>query len=303
MSAKHSKWVRLMRSVVMSALLLVAAGVQAADSAERKLMVQWVNLQPGDGLIVDAVVLFFHDGSFDLYEAGSAASPLLTKLATRQYAGLTPPAAGVKVVTLLNPHEGPQGDAGFLTPSSLIEVALNPQQHRFATAYIAVRPSNDAFLANDDAYRIQLFDLSGNSQLPVVLDFAGNEVMDAGVCVNNELDLQFLDVKESTAQRCESESGLVVRRHPGFNGSARNPTGTPKRILGGTSVDMGAPPVSATMMERMPTSHGAVRRLVVSFFLPRTRPSRSRAATTTRRARAKASISRPTVVRVKIEMT
>ena len=235
---KHGSLSWVLRAIL--ACLFFGYGISAvsAEYSERNLVIHWVNLQPDDGLIVDAVVLFFHDGSFDLYEAGSAASPLLSGLAKRQFAGLESLLPGVKVQVMAAPHEpSPLGGAwGEL--SSAVTASLNPAQHRYATAYIALRPSNDAFLGNEDSYRIRLFDLAGNPELPVVVEFGGSEVMDAGICANNEANLQFLDVREMTAQPCQAENG-VVRRHPGFNGSARNPDALPVRILGGTSVDMG----------------------------------------------------------------
>ena len=222
------------------ACILFACGIAAAsaENSERNLTIHWVNLQPDDGLVVDAVVLFFHDGSFDLYDTGSAPSPLLTRLAKRQFAGLETLIPGVKVEVMAAPHEpSPLGGAwGDL--SSVVTASLDPARHRYATAYIALRPSNDAFLGNEDGYRIRLFDAAGNPELPVVVEFGGSEVMDAGICANNEASLQFLDVTEMTAQPCQAENG-VVRRHAGFNGSVRNPDAMPVRILDGTSVDMG----------------------------------------------------------------
>lgn len=213
----------------------LAAAQQASD---HQLVVHWVNLQPEDGLIVDAVVVIFHDGSFDLYDSGRAASPLLEKLVKRQFDSLQSLAPEMRVMLLHGPHEPSPIGGGFANYSSIAHVSLDAQQHRYATAYIALRPSNDAFLGNEDGYRIELFDLAGNAEMPLVIDFNGSEVMDAGVCFNDEARLHFLDVTSMAAQTCRAEGG-VVRRHPGFNGSVGNPGATPKRILGGTSVDMG----------------------------------------------------------------
>lgn len=222
------------------ACILFACGISvaSAENPERNLTVHWVNLQPDDGLIVDAVVLFFHDGSFDLYDTGSAPSSLLTRLAKHQFDGLESLIPGVKIAVMTAPHEPSPFGGTWGELSSAVTASLNPTQHRYATAYIALRPSNDAFLGNEDGYRIRLFDLGGNPELPVVVEFGGSEVMDAGICANNEASLQFLDVTDMTAQPCQAENG-VVRRHAGFNGSVRNPDATPVRILGGTSVDMG----------------------------------------------------------------
>lgn len=213
--------------------------VAATSSAQRHLVVHWVNLQPEDGLIVDAVVLFFHDGSFNLYQTGSAPSPLLQKLVKRQFDDLQSLAPETKVSVMKAPHEpDPLGGVwgGLSTVSPIPD--FDSGRYRYATAYIAVRPSNDAFIANEDSYRIRLFDVDGSSELPAVIEFGGADVMDAGLCVNNEESLRLLDVREASEQPCRAENG-VVRRHPGFNGSVRNPIAKPVRILGGTSTDQG----------------------------------------------------------------
>lgn len=233
---KRTYWL-LRAQVLLAALLFAGSAVTAfADEEELKIGIHWVNLQPDDGLIVDAVALFFHDGSFDLYQEGQPASPLLQKLAKREFNGVQALVPDVKFAAFTGPHER-SPSWNFRVMSTAFWLPLSPTRHRYATAYIALRPSNDAFLGHADSYRIRLFDLAGKSEAPVVVDFGTSDVMDAGLCVNDEAKLHFLDVREMSDQTCVAENG-VVRRHPGFNGSVRNPSGTPKRILGGTSIDM-----------------------------------------------------------------
>lgn len=198
----------------------------------------WVNLQPDNGLIVDDVVLFSHDGSFNLYENGKPATPLLQKLAKREFNNLQPSKPGVDVWKLRNPHEPNPFGGVWWGWTTVNWGTFNSNKHRYVSVYITLRPSNDAFVAYAESDRIQLFDIDGKSAAPVIAEFGTNDVMDAGLCVNDEARLQFLDVKELADQTCVAENG-VVRRHPGFNGSSKNPRAIPKRILGGTSVDMG----------------------------------------------------------------
>lgn len=203
--------------------------------------VDWVDLQPANSTMVDQVVLFFHDAGFDLYDDGKPASALLQRLITREFSSADELAAlvpGTVVRVMDTAHEPAPGGPFDAGPNTRILAELDSSRHRYATAFIALRPSNDAFIGNENPYRLELFDLAGKAQLPLTIDFFGSEVLDAGICKNSESSLYFLDTADVREQSCQAENG-VVRVHPGYNGSVRNPSATPKRILGATSVDMG----------------------------------------------------------------
>ncbi len=224
-------------------LMCQSPGTMAATSPHQaEVEATWFNLRPAESSIVDYVVLFYHDGSFDLYNNREPASPILQRLVNRvpsTVAELEALVPGSVVAVFRAPHEPIPDDLWRFDLISTREVViLDPQRHRHVSAFIALRPGNDAFLANENPYRIELFDLSGSTQLPLSIDFFGSEVLDAGLCENNESFLYLLDTAIPGDQACQPENG-VVRTHPGYNGSIRNPLGVPKRILGATSADMG----------------------------------------------------------------
>ncbi len=113
-------------------------------------------------------------------------------------------------------------------------VTVNPAQHRFVSYFSLLHPANDAMVANEDPYQIEVFDSQGRFRGPLLVNVHGNRVVDLGLCGNNESQLANLDVANFSAQACTPENG-TVRLHPGLNGSHRNPDGQPQRVLGGST--------------------------------------------------------------------
>jgi hypothetical protein len=122
---------------------------------------------------------------------------------------------------------------GGLNLPRVVEVVLDPARHRYMTVFSRIVPSDDAFIANEDPFRYEIFDAEGRFTGPLYADFFGGDILDAGVCQNNETDLIGLDTAFVSEHVCTPETG-VVQQHPGFNGSLRNPDGQPQRILGAT---------------------------------------------------------------------
>jgi len=171
----------------------------------------------------------FHDGSFDLYDRGVAASAGLEALAedgnnSVAAAELVTADADAQSINVV-------GDRGPIaageTASATIDV--DGLSNGFINVGSMILPSNDAFVANGVALR--LFDSSGRFQGAQTLVFEGSDVLDAGTEVNTEMDAAFIN---QTAPNTGVTEGGVVTAHPGFNGSLGNPGGD-QIILGGTN--------------------------------------------------------------------
>lgn len=173
----------------------------------------------------------FHDGSFDLFNSGEAASAGLEALAEDgNSAGL-----GLELLAADADATGAviTGAAGPIstqeTTSSIVTVdgASNGQVSFGAM----VLPSNDAFVGTGNA--VKLFSDSGHFLGEQTVTFSGANVYDAGTEVNTELDAAFIN--QAAPNTGVDENG-VVRLHEGFNGSAGNPVGEGDQIiLGGTN--------------------------------------------------------------------
>ena len=205
--------------------------------ATESVAVTVANLQPASGLFLTPPWVGFHDGSFDLYDIDAPASAGLESLAedgdTAALSGEFAAAVSDGIDATVTDPEGFVG-APLFDPgaSETVTFDLDPDVHRYMSYASMVIPSNDAFIANGNPMAVQLFDESGTFLGPVSFDVAGNDVRDAGTEENTESDAAFLN--QSAPNTGTDENG-TVQVHPGLNGSAGNPDGTPVNILGATN--------------------------------------------------------------------
>lgn len=208
--SKRSKLTTL--AVGSAAALLLSAG--AANAA--RVVVTIENLAPAQGNFTTPFWVGFHDGGFDLFDAGMVASAELESIAED---GVIDPlsnsflASGAGTVdgVLFGPG-GPiaPGDTATMT----FELDPNDPGSRYFSFAAMILPSNDAFLANDDPLAYQVFDANGNF---VGVDFflLGTNVWDAGTEVNDELPENTAFFGQQAPNTGVDENG-VVTLHPGF---------------------------------------------------------------------------------------
>lgn len=163
-----------------------------------------------------------HDGSFDLYNRGEAASAGLEALAEDgNFAPINAEVAAVDTDAVTGAVLGAGGPiATGETASTTVEV--DGAEAAYISLGAMLLPSNDAFVGTANA--IRLFDEDGNFLGAQDITFDGSSVRDAGTEVNTEEDAAFLN--QTGPDTGEDENG-VVHDHPGFleNGN----------ILGGTN--------------------------------------------------------------------
>ncbi|MEM8730413.1 MAG: spondin domain-containing protein [Pseudomonadota bacterium] len=196
-----------------------------------ELRVTVVNTSEIGGTFLTPVYFGFHDGSFDLFNEGEAASAGLEAIA--EDGNIPPLAAERQAADADSQGLVVVGEAGPVatqeTTSGRIDVdALSNGSVSYAAMIL---PSNDAFIGSDEA--IQLFSANGRFLGAQTITLEGDDVYDAGTEVNTEVDAAFLD--QMAANTGVDENG-VVTKHPGFNGSEGNPVGEgDQNIIGGTN--------------------------------------------------------------------
>lgn len=189
------------------------------------------NTSDTGGTFLTPVYFGFHDGGFDLFDVGAAASPGLESLAED----------GAFAIVAAERAAASPGSQGLVVTGENGFIATQEQTSAFITVDSAVNtqvsfgamilPSNDAFIGTDEA--LTLFDDAGNFLGAQTVVFDGTDVYDAGTEVNTELDAAFIN---QTAPDTGVDENGVIRQHPGFNGSFGNPVGEGDQIiLGGTN--------------------------------------------------------------------
>ncbi len=208
----------LVPAILATALLFPVAKTHASTLM---IEVTFENLAPDNGIFFTPVWVGFHDGTFDTYDGGAAASVPLGGVEIERIAedGNTMPlsetfnsTAGTGVDATLDAI-GPIGPGESVSFVFTLDTT-DPNNQYFSYASMII-PSNDAFIANGNPLAHQVFDDAGNF---LGLDFfvLGSETNDAGTEVNDEIPENTAFFGQTVADTGVDENGIVVTPHPGF---------------------------------------------------------------------------------------
>jgi hypothetical protein len=217
------------------------------------------------GTAPTGLLLFFHDGSFDTYDMGSPADDALRGWIEGEGAGaLVEKLHAADPDAFVDTTSAPTAWGAEYAGDNLElrnqlgddDPEPDPARHRYLSFLNRIHPSDDAFVGNDDPMRYEIFDANGRFTGPLVIDVYGADVLDAGTRRNDETGLVFLDLPvpqspEEPSQSSGTPTSEPVGRHPGFNGSWRNPDGAPKRILGADFILEHAPGGAGSPVEQL----------------------------------------------------
>ena len=209
-SNRPGKSLRLGAAAVATALGLGTAFIAPASAQEVDLVdftITIENLAPEDGTLQTPFWLGVHDGSFDLFDVGSAASPGLERLAEDGNAMVlaeefTANGSGGQSVVTSPVGVFHSGESASVTWT----LNANDPGFRYLSYASMVIPSNDAFIGSGDA--IALFDDDGNfiAQDMVV---TGASVYDAGTEVNDEVPGNTAALAQAAPNTGTTEGGVV----------------------------------------------------------------------------------------------
>jgi len=184
--SKLSKW---LAAPLTAAALVAGAGAASAVS----LKISITNNSGMGGLTLTPLYTAFHDGTFDTFDTGAAASAGIEALAEdgnfmpiRDARMMSHPSSQGAVIT------APQGFAGapLIEPGETGSVTVNVDSaNRFFSYLSMILPSNDQFIGNGDAMAHQIFDAAGNFLGNQTINVSGLNAYDAGTEVNNGLAL------------------------------------------------------------------------------------------------------------------
>jgi hypothetical protein len=178
------------------------------------------NQAPLFGTFQTPVWLGIHDGSFDIYDSGVAASAALESLAEDGSAALLgtdfDAAAGTSTADLVLGTFGPAD--GPIAPnevqSTVIRLDPSAAESRFLSWASMVIPSNDAFIANGDPMAHRIFSDTGVFEASTIT-VAGADVLDAGTEVNDEAPANTAFFGQA-APNTGTDENSVVGNHVGF---------------------------------------------------------------------------------------
>ncbi len=174
------------------------------------LSITVTNNQADGGFAVTPLYTAFHDGSFDAFTVGEAASLGVETIAETGSAAtvaaerlaIDPDSFGTVIAS---PSGPPPIEAG---ESVTTEVTLDPNSSLFFTFLSMLLPSNDTFIGNDDPLAFQLFDAAGAFLGDRVIEVTGLDIYDAGTEVNGLLGSAFVAGQDITLGA--DEGGVVT---------------------------------------------------------------------------------------------
>lgn len=190
----HLKSSSLKRVAVRGLVSIACLTCVSAQAITVKVTVE--NVGAAGGLWFTPVFFGFHDGSFDTFDAGSAASASIENIAEEgNPSGLVSDISGVagaKSHVLTQDASGmPPGVLFAPGESNSFTIDLDAGLNRYLSFASMLLPSNDAFFGNDAADAYELFDMGGNFTGGLDINLFGSNIWDAGTEDNNFLGQPF----------------------------------------------------------------------------------------------------------------
>jgi len=194
----------LKRSIARGLLSCAVVGGVFVLGAEQRasaqiLRVEIENLGASTDVFLTPLWVGLHDGSFDLFSTGTAASLGLEELAeTGSPATLMSEfAAPGRLQSVAadpagfgsTPPQPPVIDPGNTASTDI--TFINPANYRYFSFASMIIPSNDAFIGNGDPTAYELFDAMGNFNGPVTIDITAANIYDSGTELNDGLGAAF----------------------------------------------------------------------------------------------------------------
>ncbi len=191
---------------------LLALVVLPVTATAENVTVEITNNQPSGGFTFSPPWVAFHDGTFDAFDSGSAASPGIEAVAELANASVLSgefASSGASGVDGMVPS--PDAPPPFIpgeSGSMMFDVGDASVNRFFSFASMLV-PSNDFFLGNDNPLGYEVFDGGGNFLGPLTIEVYSDDVWDAGTEVNDIMNGPAFIVGQDATMGM-SEDGVVT---------------------------------------------------------------------------------------------
>lgn len=192
-------------------MTLFAAGVAQAAPVQVKVTIE--NLGPTGGIAFSPFFVAAHDGTFDTFDTGSAASMGIQNIAefgdgtdlASDFASSHPSGVSGTVVATsggFGPGIFPSGASGSLV------LNLDSNMHRYFSFGSMAVPSNDFFVGNESGTGIELFDAGGGFVASTVT-LTGANIWDSGTEVNGLFGAAYV-VGQSAGDHIDENSVVTL---------------------------------------------------------------------------------------------
>lgn len=165
---------------------LAVSGLAHAQPVELRVTIQ--NLAPANSVSFAPLRVGFHNGTFDSFNNGMAATAPITSIAEGGSGADWFPAFAAA-----EPNATLGSIGGALLPggTAMSTFMVDPSVNRFFTFGSMVIPSNDHFIGNDNPTAFMLFDAMGNLNVATISQF-GRSIWDNGSELEDPANAAFL---------------------------------------------------------------------------------------------------------------
>lgn len=173
--------------------ILAIAGLATAASAA-SVSVSITNQQGADGVFLTPLLSIFHNGTYDTFDVGEAASTGVENIAEGGDAmQAIADAQGAGATTGVITSPGGFAGAPVIDPgeTATLQFDLDPSNDRYFSYLSMVIPSNDLFIGNDNQMAYEIFDIAGDFTDLGTIYIYTTDVWDAGTEANDNLGAAF----------------------------------------------------------------------------------------------------------------
>jgi len=166
---------------------IISATLLASSASALTLEVSITNNSQTDGLFLTPVLSIFHDGSFDAFDEGAAASAGIEAIAEGgDVSGVLGDATTAGANAQVAANAAGFAGAPLIDPGETAKIFfdVNPTD-RFFSFLSMVIPSNDLFIGNDNPMAYEVFDTAGTFTNIGPISVFGGDVWDGGTEAND----------------------------------------------------------------------------------------------------------------------
>lgn len=185
----------------------LAAATLAAPLAAKTIEITITSNQAVGGLYLTPLLTVLHDGSYNAFDSGAAASAGVQAIAEGGDVSVERGGAASAFNTGVITSPGGFAGAPVIDPgeTATLRINLDEATDRYLSFLSMVIPSNDTFIGNANPFAYELFDDMGNFTNISPIEVMASEVWDAGTEVNNNSGAAF-----NTAGGDRTDEGGVV---------------------------------------------------------------------------------------------
>lgn len=185
-----------MKNTLLPVVALASSASLTSLASAANISVSFTN-EGNSGFFLTPLFAATHDGNFDIFSPGSAASAGLEALAEDGNNSVIATALDVAQPSALSTtiaNAAGFGGAPVIDPNetaTAVITGLDAVNNRYFSYGSMIIPTNDAFIANGNPLQYELFNAAGDFNGPITIQIFASQIWDAGTEINDGMGAPF----------------------------------------------------------------------------------------------------------------